>query len=355
MAYYHIILNHTCLVQAFIVIIVLCFSVEQYSAANNDMHQMKNRYTQWLARHNRLYNTEEWLSRFEIYQSNIKLIDYVNSQNLSYKLVDNKFADMTNEEFRAKYLGLKTFPSIKIVNDDAFIKLNTSKKLPKNVDWRKKKAVTRVKDQGDCGSCWAFSAVAAVEGINKIKTGKLVSLSEQQVIDCNNGGNDIRGKPGCNGGLIDLAYDYIKENGLTNESRYPYRGIDDICKKKQVAARKNLVTITSYKQVPANNEKILEAVVAQQPVSTAIDARNFVFRFYSEGIFTGDCEDNLSHGVAIVGYGGGSKKENKYWIVKNSWGMNWGEKGYIRMSRGVKSKQGLCGIAKIPSYPVKHK
>ncbi|KAI3870696.1 hypothetical protein MKW92_003701 [Papaver armeniacum] len=349
MAYYH-----TCLMQVFIVFIVLFFSMEQYSAANNDTHQMKTRYTQWLARHNRLYDTEEWLSRFQIYKSNVKLIDHVNSQNLPYKLVDNKFADMTNEEFRAKYLGLKTLPAIKIVNDDAFIKLNISTKLPKNVDWRKKRAVTRVKDQGDCGSCWAFSAVSAVEGINKIKTGKLVTLSEQQIVDCNTGGDDIFGKPGCDGGLISLAYDYIKENGLTNESKYPYKGVDDTCKKKQVVAKKNLVTITGYKQIPANNEKILEAVVAQQPVSTAIDARSSTFRFYSEGIFTGDCEDNLSHGVAIVGYGGGSKKENKHWIVKNSWGMNWGEKGYIRMSRGVKSKQGLCGIAKTASYPVKH-
>ncbi|RZC80147.1 hypothetical protein C5167_042731 [Papaver somniferum] len=214
---------------------------------------------------------------------------------------------MTDEEFGAKYLGLKTFHGVKIENDDDFIKLNASKRLPKNVDWRKKKAVTRVKDQGDCGSCWAFSAV---EGINKIKTGKLVSLSEQQIVDCN-GGNDIFGKPGCNGGLINLAYDYIKENGLTNESRYPYKGIDDICKKKQVTGKKNSVTIAGYKQVPANNEKILEAVAAQQPVSTAIDARNLAFRFYSKGIFTGDCEDNLNHGVAIVGYGGGSKKREQ--------------------------------------------
>ncbi|KAI3939546.1 hypothetical protein MKX01_038501 [Papaver californicum] len=327
MACNHIVLSHTCLIQAFIVAIVLFFSVEQYSASNNGMNQMNNRYTQWLARHNSLYNTKKWLSRFEIYQSNIKLINYINSQNLSYKLVDNKFADMTNEEFRAKYLSLKAFPGIKIVDDVDFVKLNTTRELPKYVDWRKKGAVTRVKDQGDC----------VVEGINKIKTGKLVSLSEQQVIDCNDG--DADGKEGCDGGLISVAYKYIKENGLTNESIYPYKGKDYICKKKVVG--KNLVTITSYKEVPANNEKSLEAAVAQQPVSTAIDAEGFAFRFYSKGVFTENCEDNLSHDVAIVGYDGGSKNENKYC--------------YIRMSRGVRSKQGLCGIAKTASYPIKNR
>ncbi|XAR50269.1 Zingipain [Bertholletia excelsa] len=219
-------------------------------------------------------------------------------------------------------------------------------RVPPSVDWRKKGAVTPVKDQGQCGSCWAFSTVAAVEGINKIKTNKLVSLSEQELIDC-----DTKQNQGCDGGLMDLAFDFINQKGgLTTEDDYPYRAEDGTCNVSKENSPS--VSIDGHENVPENDENALLKVVASQPVSVAIDAGSSDFQFYSEGVFTGDCGTELNHGVAIVGYGA-TLDGTKYWVVKNSWGPEWGEKGYIRMQRGISAEEGLCGIAMEASYPIK--
>lgn len=196
----------------------------------------------------------------------------------------------------------------------------------------------------ETGCCWAFSAVAAMEGITKISTGKLVSLSEQELVDC-----DTDEDEGCNGGLMDDAFQFIINNGgLTTESNYPYKAADGTCNTNKESS--HAASISSFEDVPANSESSLLKTVIKQPVSVAIDAGEDDFQHYSSGVFTGECGTDLDHGVTLIGYGKTSDG-TKYWLVKNSWGKSWGEKGYIRMERDVDAAEGLCGIAMQASYP----
>ena len=195
------------------------------------------------------------------------------------------------------------------------------------------------------GCCWAFSAVAATEGITKLSTGKLISLSEQELVDCDVNGED----QGCNGGLMDDAFQFIIDNGgLTTESNYPYKASDGTCNTNKASS--SAATISGYEDVPSNSESALLKAVANQPVSVAIDAGGSDFQLYKSGVFTGACGTELDHGVTAVGYGK-TADGIKYWLVKNSWGKSWGESGYIRMERDVDAAEGLCGIAMEASYP----
>jgi len=254
----------------------------------------------------------------------------------------NEFADLTWEEFRVGRFGYNKKTSGFRANKIG-VDLRGLISVPDSIDWTTKGAVTGVKNQEQCGSCWAFSTTGSTEGAVEIKSGKLTSLSEQQLVDC----SGSYGNMGCGGGLMDYAFKYIIANkGLCSEASYPYTAQDGTC---QTSCTK-VSTISSYKDVAQNSEDALQAAVASQPVSVAIEADQSGFQFYSSGVFTGACGTSLDHGVLAVGYGTQSGQD--YWKVKNSWGASWGTQGYILMARNFQAPYGQCGIAMEPSYPV---
>ena len=327
------------------------FSIVGYSEEDLSSHdRIIELFEKWLAKYRKAYASfEEKLKRFEVFKDNLKHIDEINKKVTSYWLGLNEFADLTHEEFEATYLGLRNdLPRRSRGAFSSNFRYEDVNDLPKSVDWRKNGAVTDVKNQGQCGSCWAFSTVAAVEGINQIVSGNLTSLSEQELIDCSTDGNN-----GCNGGMMDYAFSYIASSGgLHTEEAYPYLMEEGACDQK--SSSEEVVTISGYEDVPENDEQGLLKALAHQPVSVAIEASGRHFQFYSGGVFDGPCGAELDHGVTAVGYG--TSKGQDYIIVKNSWGPHWGEKGYIRMKRGTGSKgggEGLCGINKMASYPAK--
>lgn len=308
--------------------------------------EVRNMYNLWVAKHGKAYNKlGEREARFEIFKNNLRFIDEHNSQNHTYKVGLTRFADLTNEEYRAIFLGAKR-RFIKSKNPSRRYVFKAGDQLPESVDWRVKGAVNPIKDQGSCGSCWAFSTIAAVEGINKIVTGELTSLSEQELVDC-----DRTYNAGCNGGLMDNAFQFIiKNGGIDTEQDYPYLAVDGKCDQSKMDTK--AVTIDGFEDVMPYDEKALQKAVAHQPVSVAIEASGMALQFYQSGVFTGECGSALDHGVVIVGYG--TENGMDYWIVRNSWGLEWGENGYIRMQRNViDTYTGKCGIAMESSYPIK--
>ncbi|URD93056.1 oryzain alpha chain [Musa troglodytarum] len=313
--------------------------------------EMRRMYEGWLIKHGRTYNAVgEMERRFEIFKDNLHFIDARNAEADAglhrYRLGLNLFADLTKEEFQAFFLGTRPRGAARRdrVASDRY-RLRDGEELPESVDWRAKGAVAAVKDQGRCGSCWAFSTVGAVEGINQIVTGELITLSEQELVDCDNSDNQ-----GCNGGLMDYAFEFIINNGgIDTEDDYPYKARNGMCDQNKKNAK--VVSIDGYEDVPQNDEKALQKAVVNQPVSVAIEAGGRAFQHYRSGIFDGRCGTKLDHGVVVVGYGSENGKD--YWIVRNSWGGGWGEAGYIRMERNVNASTGKCGIAMLPSYPIK--
>nr|XP_023870520.1 zingipain-2-like [Quercus suber] len=307
---------------------------------------LAERHEQWMVQYGRSYkDSAEKEKRFKIFKDNVEYIDKFNNEgNRTFKLSANVFADLTNEEFVASHTGYKisTQPSSLKAKS---LKYENLTEIPMTMDWREKGAVTSIKDQGRCGCCWAFSAVAAVEGITQIKTGNLISLSEQQLVDC-----AVEGNRGCNGGWMDYAFRYIiKNQGLSTEEKYPYETMQGTCdhEKESIYAAQ----ISAFVDVPSNNEEALLQAVANQPVSIALDGSGRNFQFYKSGVFMEECGTRLTHAVTAIGYGT-SDDGTKYWLMKNSWGTRWGENGYMRIQRDTGAPEGLCGLAQKASYPV---
>ena len=308
-----------------------------------------DRFYNWVNTHNIDLHVSDYDHVFENWFNNDKFIQQHNAKNLSYTLGHNRYSGLNNEEFRQ----LMTTPLTHNENHlRGFLSSlsTTDLSIPSSIDWRALGAVTPVKDQGQCGSCWSFSVTGALEGIYQITNNKLVSFSEQELVDCSNiknGGPNM----GCNGGNMQPTFDWISKNGgLCSESSYPY--ISGSTKTAGTCQHTcSLVSgskVTSSIAVKPKSDIDMVTALSQQPVSIAIEADQREFQLYASGIFNSlNCGQNLDHGVLLVGY------SPDYYIMKNSWGTSWGESGYMRMARGSQynSGAGQCGLLLEGSYP----
>jgi cathepsin L len=315
---------------------LLLFSGLCFAATSEKVY--KKSFLRFMREHNKVYEHDEFETRYAAYKDNF---DFVQNWNGEFEVGLNVFADLTNAEFNSMYKGLNV---IRTPLEDTVPLLPN---LPSSVNWTAQGAVTAIKNQGQCGSCWSFSTTGSVEGCTEIATGSLVGLSEQNLIDCSTSyGND-----GCNGGLMDQAFQYIiANNGIDTESSYPYTATGpNTC---QFSTTNVGATITGYQDIPSGSESALQNAIVNQPISVAIDASQQSFQLYTSGVYyaPGCSSSNLDHGVLAVGFGSASSSTSNpdYYIVKNSWGTQWGIEGYIWMSR---NRNNNCGIATSASYP----
>lgn len=363
------------------------------SVIGNIIHgSIRDKFEDWVSYHHMHFEGDvHEESTFAKWLVNDKYIDQINIQNLTYTLGHNQFSGMDSDEF-GKFM---TYSNKELRIDDSFDKIHNKnsdvmclggcihnynigtgqdtvgcvkgclddytdingclKINPSSIDWVSNGAVSPVKNQGQCGSCWSFSTTGALEGAYFVTYGTLPSFSEQQLVDCDtlrNGGKDH----GCNGGLMDNAFSWIKHNGgLCSEANYPYvSGTTTTGGSCNTTC--NVITnsdVSGWVDVPHKSDDEMMNAVAQQPVSVAIEADQQSFQLYKSGVFIGDCGTNLDHGVLVVGYGTDSSG-NDYYRIKNSWGTTWGDEGYIYIGRGSEynNGQGQCGVLLQASYPL---
>jgi len=324
-------------------------TTNKFSLSKSEIElQSFNLFQKFMDDYSKNYPTiEEFKNRFSIFRENLYRIKSIqeNDQDAEYNI--NHLADLSQEEFAQKYLMQDLNPENSVSqnkeNKDTikFLEYEPSnlnlKDLPKNWDWREKNVVSKVKNQGMCGSCWAFSAVQAAESHFAIKTGKLYDLSEQQLLDCD------RIDHACGGGLHYRGLDYISKNGLVEEKNYPYQKKRSNC---TIAEGDIIAKFSGYKNITSDEVEMQKAVYELGPISIGMDATTL--QFYIGGVANPWlCSNTNNHAVLVVGYGH-SIFGRDYWIIKNSWGSWWGERGFFRLIRG-KNK---CGITKAPAVPI---
>eukprot|EP00545_Synedropsis_sp_CCMP1620_P011981 CAMPEP_0119010412 /NCGR_PEP_ID=MMETSP1176-20130426/4986_1 /TAXON_ID=265551 /ORGANISM="Synedropsis recta cf, Strain CCMP1620" /LENGTH=356 /DNA_ID=CAMNT_0006963065 /DNA_START=110 /DNA_END=1180 /DNA_ORIENTATION=+ len=329
------------------------------NAASFAQELMGIEFHSWTEQHGKLYNTpHEKELRFQVWQQNHDLIEAHNHQKPtpSYELGHNEYSDMTHDEFLTYHrLGQPIVKSDRMEAADPELaaqlasSLEEQLTLPDYVNWIANGGVTPVKNQGACGSCWAFSTTGALEGAKFIRTGELVGLSEQNLLDCDH--KDL----GCSGGLMDNAFKFDeKSGGLCSEEDYPYVAKQgSTCKTDCTDVPGSIVK--TFVDVPPGNARALLAGIAMQPISIAIQAGQFPFQFYKKGVLDDDScgrRAEVDHGVLAVGYGTDLETQTPYWLVKNSWGETWGETGYVRIARNSTNEFGMCAILKMASFPV---
>ncbi|KAK4787528.1 hypothetical protein SAY86_011361 [Trapa natans] len=330
-------------------------------------------FRRWKEKHGKVYRSvSEAERRLENFKRNLKYVmekgggrpgsAEAAAARGGHRVGLNKFADLSNEEFQRIYLSKVKKPAAsgKWGRQSSSLErqrrrqqerlAGTCENAPSSLDWRNYGIVTGVKDQGSCGSCWAFSSTGAMEGINALVTGDLISLSEQELVDCDTT-ND-----GCDGGYMTYAFEWVISNGgIDSEADYPYTsidGIDGTCNTTKEESDK-VVTIDGYEDV-AESDSALECAVVQQPISVGIDGSALDFQLYTSGIYDGSCSDDpddIDHAVLIVGYA--SEGDENYWIVKNSWGTEWGIDGYFYLIRNTSLPYGKCAVNAMASYPTK--
>nr|XP_057908767.1 cathepsin K [Doryrhamphus excisus]XP_057908768.1 cathepsin K [Doryrhamphus excisus]XP_057908769.1 cathepsin K [Doryrhamphus excisus] len=314
--------------------------------AHMDQVTLDAHWEQWKMTHGREYNglDEEGIRR-AIWEKNMLMIEAHNQEAAlgihTYELAMNHLGDMTSEEVVDKMMGLQV-----PMNRDRGFTMEVDKqdyRLPKSLDYRKKGMVTPVKDQGSCGSCWAFSSAGALEGQLAKTTGQLRNLSPQNLVDC------VTENSGCGGGYMTNAFKYVQDNGgIDSDESYPYVGQQQMCRYNSSGTA---AECQGFKEVPVGDEHALAvALFKAGPVSVGIDAAQGTFQFYQRGVYYDpNCnKDDVNHAVLAVGYGV-TPRGKKYWIVKNSWSEQWGNKGYILMAR---NRGNLCGIANLASFPI---
>jgi len=305
---------------------------------------VESMFVDFVKTYDKQYATEEFFARFNIFKTNLDKIEAHNKKQLSWTLGITQFADLTAEEFASLYLGKVKSEGKREGTPRVFTPASAQVGADPAFDWRTKGAISPVRNQGQCGSCYAMTVVSAIEAACYIVTHNLTQLSTQALMDC----SSSCGNQGCNGGFLDNSFQWLVKNPLPAESCYPYQAASGTCKKTCPPIK--WCKVTGFKDIKAGDEEAMLNATSKQPLALAIEADQSSFQFYNSGVIDdASCGKSLDHTLLLIGYGTESGKQ--YWTLQNTWGTSWGEKGYLRLARN----KDMCGIADLVSYPTVQK